>query len=341
MKWWERYRLAELGLRVLEVLRSPRQWIGVLTYNFPLKLLSLAIAFALWSFVNFGERDAEDTLRVPIELRNIPANLMITSPRDDFVEVRVVGPRTLLGRVDKNRLAIPIDLSGVKPGPAVFRLSSDSLPLPRGVRVARITPAQVTLELERVAHKTVPVRVRLAGRLPTHLEIAETKVSPEMVEVSGPVSTIEDVTTAYTQSIDVTSLGAGTFERELPLEPVGDYVSFSAVRVAVQLRVEEIFVAKEIRRVKVEVRNARLQSVVTPPTVDLTVRGPKRLLQEGSNLPEVSVYWDAEDKGPGRYEASPLINVPDGLEVVAVRPKLVRVTLLSPSRRGKSAGGAR
>mgnify|MGYP005835151363 CR=1 FL=1 len=341
MKWLERYGLAEWGRRILEVLRSPRQWIGVLTYNLPLKLLSLAIAFALWSFVNFGERDAEDTLRVPIELRNIPANLMITSPRDDFVEVRVVGPRTLLGRVDRNRLAIPIDLSGVKPGPAVFRLSADSLPLPRGVRVVRITPAQITLELERVAHKTVPVRMRLAGRLPAYLQIADTKVSPEMVEVSGPVSTIEDVTTAYTQPIDVTSLGPGTFERELPLEPVGDYVSFSANRVAVQLRVEEIQITKQLRRVRVEVRNARLQAVVTPATVDVTVRGPKRLLQEGTPALEVSAYWDADGKGPGRYEATPLVSAPAGIEVVAVEPSVVRVTLVAPARRTTGRAPAR
>ncbi len=336
MSWWKRYGPLELARRFGPILWSPRQWVEVFTYNLPLKLLSLAIAFALWSFVNFGERDAEDTLRVPLELRNVPSNLMITSPRDDFVEVRVVGPRTLLGRIDRNRLSIPVDLSGVKPGPAVFRLSSDSLALPRGVRVARITPAQVTLELERVGHKTVPVRVRFAGRLPGHLQVTETKVSPEMVEVSGPASTIEDITTAYTQPIDVTALTPGTFEKELPLEASGDYVSFSASRVAVQLRAEEILVTREFRRVPVEVRNARFASVLSPRTVAVTVRGPKRLLGAEEGAAEPAAFVDVNGKAPGQHVVDVSVTVPEGVEIVQVDPAQVSVKLLA-ARRG-SAG---
>jgi YbbR domain-containing protein len=337
MSLWKRYGPAELVRRFGPLLWSPRQWVDALTYNLPLKLLSLLIAFALWSFVNFGERDAEETLRVPLELRNVPSHLMITSPRDDFVEVRVVGPRTLLGRIDRNRLAIPVDLSGVKPGPAVFRLSSDSLPLPRGVRVARITPAQVTLELERVAHKTVPVRLRFAGRLPAHLQLTESKVSPEMVEVSGPASTIEDIAAAYTQPIDVTALTPGTFERELPLEPSGEYVSFSASRVAVQLRVEEILVTREFRRVDVEVRNAPFPASVSPKSVTVTVRGPKRLLSPETEFSGPVVYVDAEGQAPGRHQLDVRVELPDGMEVVQVEPSQVNVTLQAP----RSAKGGR
>ena len=71
--------------------------------NFLLKLLSLVAAFSLWLFVNAGERDTEIALQVPLELRNIPAHLMITSPRVDFIDLRVSGPRTLLGRIDRSR----------------------------------------------------------------------------------------------------------------------------------------------------------------------------------------------------------------------------------------------
>ncbi|GBD25159.1 hypothetical protein HRbin30_00474 [bacterium HR30] len=325
----------ELVRRLFASLWNPHRWWQALTHNVLLKLLSLAIAFGLWSFVNFGERDTVETVKVALELRNLPPHLMITSPRPDFVEVQLIGPRTLLGRIDRNRLAFPIDLNGVRPGPAVFRLSPESLVLPRGVRVQRIAPAQVTLEVERVGHKIVPVRLRLHGRLRPEFQMAETKIAPEMVEVAGPASTIEDVTAAYTQPIDVNNVEAGIFEREVSLEPAGDYVSFSATRVIVQLRIEEVITTKELRRVRVEVRNARSVARATPETVRVLLRGPKRLLQDPS-LEERLAYIDAAGKAPGRYRLPVFYEPPDRVEVVSVDPAEVSVHISGAAERSRA-----
>ncbi|MCX8073420.1 MAG: CdaR family protein [Candidatus Binatia bacterium] len=319
-------RFLEALRRAVTAIWDPRRWWQALTHNLLLKILSLAIAFGLWSFVNFGERDTVETVKVALELRNLPPNLMITSPRPDFVEVQLIGPRTLLGRIDRNRLALPIDLNGVRPGPAVFRLSPEALVLPRGVRVQRITPAQVTLELERVGHKIVPVRLRLHGRLRPEFQMAETKIAPEMVEVIGPASTIEDVTVAYTQPIDISNVEPGIFEREVALEPVGDYVSFSATRVVVQLRVEDVITTRELRRVPIEVRNARSSAAVTPGTVRVLLRGPKRLLQE-AGIEERLAYVDASGKSPGRHRLAVVYDPPAGAEVVSIEPPDVLVNL--------------
>ncbi len=319
----------ELLRRAATKVWDPHRWWRALTHNLLLKLLSLAIAFGLWSFVNFGERDTVESVKVALELRNLPPQLMITSPRPDFVEVQLIGPRTLLGRIDRNRLAFPIDLNGVRPGPAVFRLSAESLVLPRGVRVQRIAPAQVTLELERVAHKIVPVRLKLQGRLRAEFQMAETKIAPEMVEVFGPASTIEDVRVAYTQPIDVSNIEAGIFEREVSLEPAGDYVSFSATRVIVQLRVEEVITTK-VLRVPVEVRNARNVATARPETVRVLLRGPKRLLQEPS-LEERLAYVDASGKAPGTHRLPALYDPPEGVEVVSIDPAELSVRIVGSS----------
>src|ERR1043166_854390 len=141
MKWVDRERLQRLWRGVRRIVLNRERVRQAFTYNLPLKLLSVLLAFSLWFFVNFGERDTEESLKVPLELRNIPAHLMITSPRVDFVDLRVSGPRTLLGRIDRNRLSASLDLNGVRPGPAVFRVDAEALPLPPGVQVARMNPA--------------------------------------------------------------------------------------------------------------------------------------------------------------------------------------------------------
>jgi YbbR domain-containing protein len=333
MKWIETTPLQNLLRRVWVALRDPQRWRQAFTRNLSLKLLSLLIAFGLWSFVNFGERDTEDTLKVPLELRNIPPQLMITSPRNDFVDLRVVGPRTLLGRIDRNRLALPLDLSGVKPGPAVFRVGAEALALPRGVRVVRINPAQVTIELERISHKTVPVRLRLVGKPATDLQVTDTKVSPEMVQVSGPASDIENISIVPTQAIDISKLSAGTIERELPLETVGDYVSFSASRVAVQVRIEEIAMTREFKRVGIEIRGGAPGMKTNPETLRVVIRGPKRIVSS-LELGGQGAYVDLSDAVSG--DPKPVIELPEGVEIVAMEPETVK--LLTPAKRLRRAG---
>lgn len=336
MKWVNRERLTAAWRTARSRVFNTERIRYAVTHNFALKLLSLLIAFSLWFFVNFGERDTEESLKVPLELRNIPAHLMITSPRVDFIDLRVSGPRTLLGRIDRNRVAIGLDLSGVRPGPAVFRVDAESLNLPRGVKTVRINPGQVTLELERVAHKSVPVRVRLVGKPPPDLQVADTKVSPETVQVTGPASDIEDVHAANTEPLDVRNVVVGTIEKELPLEAAGDYVAFSANRVAAQVRIDEVSVTREFKRVAIEVRNALYPFRLVPDGVRLTVRGPKRLITD-LELDAGAVYIDADGATVGTQSVKPSVTLPTGVEEVSVEPAKVQLIMW----KGKRAGHAR
>jgi YbbR domain-containing protein len=331
MRWPEREELVAAWQKVRAAVFNPERLRQLVTYNFALKLLSLLIAFGLWAFVNFGERDTEESLKVPLELRNIPAHLMITSPRVDFIDLRVNGPRTLLGRIDRKRLSIALDLNGIRPGPAVFRVDPEALNLPRGVKVLRINPAQITLELERVGHKSVPVRIRLVGKPPPDVQLGDTKVSPETVQVTGPVSDVEDVHVANTEPLDISNSTAGTLERELPLESAGEYLSFSANRVAAQVRFEEVLSVREFKRVPIEVRNAEDAFRVTPDSVRLTVRGPKRLVGE-LELQPGAVYIDAQDLSVGEHVMKPSVEVPPGVEIVSLEPAKTTLKLWARKR---------
>ena len=334
VKWFERVQEAAVWRRMRDALLDPERLRQAVTRNFALKLLSLLIAFSLWFFVNFGERDSEESLKVPLELRNIPAHLMITSPRVDFIDLRVSGPRTLLGRIDRNRLSFGLDLNGVRPGPAVFRVDVASLNLPRGVQAVRINPSQVTLEMERVGHKAVPVRLRLNGKPPADLQVGDTKVSPETVQITGPASDVHDVAAVNTEALDVSSATAGTIERELRLEPSGDYISFSANRVAAQVRIEEVQTTRDFKGVAIEVRNAGAPFRLTPDRVRVTLRGPKRLLSD-LELDAGAIYIDADGVPLGDHTLKPAADLPTGVEMVSLEPAKVQLSLTRGRRSGR------
>ena len=332
MKWLQREQMRNVWRTLRATVLNPERVRQAVTRNLGLKLMSLLIAFGLWSFVNFGERDTEQSLKVPLELRNIPAHLMITSPRIDFVDLRVTGPRTLLGRIDRNRLSIVLDLGGVRPGPAVFHVGAEALNLPRGVKVQRLNPSQVTLELERVAHKSVPVHLRLVGKPPADLQVADTKVSPETVQVTGPESDVEEVHAANTEAVDISKAAAGTIERELPLDSLGDYVSFSADRIAAQVHIEEVSVTREFKRVPIELQHAASGFRLVPDAVRLSVRGPKRLLNS-LELTAGMVSVDAASDDAPDHMVKPSVELPAGVELVATDPAQVKLVAPAPKRR--------
>lgn len=312
--------------RILEGLRN------AIFRDVGLKLLSLLVAFALWFFVNAGERDTEAAFQVPLELRNIPAHLMLVSPRTDFFDLRVTGPRTLLSRIDRDRLAMALDLSGVRPGPAVFRLRPEVLDLPRGVNVVRLTPSEITLELARVVRKTVPVRLSFSGKPPIDLRVTEVKLAPESVEVFGPAGEVDDVKAAETEPLDLSEATPGLVERDVGLVAPQEYLSFSAALVHARVRLEEPEQTRVLKGVPVIVRNSEYRTELKPVNVRLTLRGPQSVI-EALELDHGAVYIDATDLAPGNYELPPQLDLPLEVELVKREPSAVKLIILEEKRR--------
>ncbi|MFN8641120.1 MAG: CdaR family protein [Candidatus Binatia bacterium] len=292
---------------------------GLLLRNPGAKLLSLLIAFGLWFFVNAGERDAEMAVQVPVELRNRPPNVMLISPRVDFIDLVVSGPRTLLNRIDPQRISITLDLNGVRPGPAVFRILGETLDLPRGVTVVRLTPSEVTLEFAAVLRKRVPVHVALTGKPPGGLRVTDTRVAPESVEAVGPAEQVGAVKAAETDPIDLAEVTAGLLERDVPLDVPGEYISFSASLAHVQVRLEEPERTRTLAGVPIVVRDGTWRATVAPGSLQLTVRGPQSAV-DALELHQGAVYIDAAGREPGNYDVTPAVDLPAGVELVGRIP---------------------
>lgn len=304
----------------------------LLFHNAGVKLLSLLIAGGLWFFVNAGERDAETALRVPIVQRNIPTGLMQVSPRVDFVDLVVRGPRTLLNRIDPEQLSMVLDLDGVRPGPAVFRVTGEALDLPRGVAVVRLMPSEVTLEFAPKLRKSVPVHVTVSGKLPEGLRVVETRAAPEAVEVIGPAREVEPVQAADTVAIDITGASSGVLERDVALDPPSEYVSFSAGLVHAQLQLEEVERTRTLANVPVVVRGGTWQSSVRPGAVQLTVRGPRSAI-DTLELDHAAVYIDASGTEPGTYQRTPAVDLPAGVALAKQEPGAVELRVTRQKRK--------
>ncbi len=131
-------------------MRFLRKWV---LHQWGLKLLALFLSFLLWATYT-AEPPAEVGYLVPLEFRNIPAQLEISGDVPTQVHVRVRGRAALLRRLTPADLGITVDLSGRTAGAALIPLSPENVEVPYGAQVVRVTPSQIHLRL--VARGTTP-----------------------------------------------------------------------------------------------------------------------------------------------------------------------------------------
>jgi hypothetical protein len=204
--------------------------------NWRLKLLSLAIAGAMWVFV-MGQDKAELTVEVPVELSGIPADMVVVGEVLNKVAARITGPASLVRRATTERLVKQVNLAGMGPGEHVFQVLPEDLELPSGVRAMRVSPARFTVTLAVKRSRQVPVRPVLKGEPAPGWEVAEVAFTPPKVRVSGAAGELEAVDWVWTAPLDVAGLKEGKSTTAAVRAPRGRSLQIEPAEVEAEIRV--------------------------------------------------------------------------------------------------------
>jgi YbbR domain-containing protein len=294
--------------------------------NLAAKMLSLLLACLVWYSTNAVERDAERVVAVPLALRQVPRNLVVTDWPRERIQVTVRGPRPLLDGIDERRARLLMRLTALDQGENWLDLKAAVLEpeVPRRLKVVRLEPGRVLVQAERLKRRSLPVRATVAGTPTFGFRTAGITVAPERVEVSGPAQEIGELTELHTVPVDI-GKQQSTVQRRALIEWVGDFVTFLPDRVLVTVEIEEVMVTREFPDVAVHVlgpEGARLE----PATISLTLRGPQRVLHE-YRLPPQAAHVSAVGMSPGEHQVDVLVDVPGTVEVITREPNVHRLLL--------------
>lgn len=182
--------------------------LGLVFQNFGWKLLSLAVAVALWALVA-SEPELATFATVRPEYKNLPDEIEISSDPAGSVVLELRGPSGELG--EGVRPAVVLDMSGAQPGERTFTIGDGNVKLARGVHLVRAIPSQVRFQFEERAARSVPIRVRFAGEGQKGYSVAHYAIVPERLRIIGPASHVARVTAAVTDPVDV-SLASSSSE---------------------------------------------------------------------------------------------------------------------------------
>src|SRR5262249_23446432 len=290
-------------------------------------LMSLGLAVILWFTINVTERDAERVVELPVTVRKLPAGLIVPDLPTKPVAFTLRGPRTILDNVDEHKTRVALDLTNAMPGDQRIELGVHLVrpDLPRRLKVLRIEPQRVKVRVDRLVRRTLPVRPELAGMPPLGYNLAESQVMPASVEVSGPAAKVDELHDVGTEPIDLRALAvsgaAVKSEQTVLLGWAGHFVSFNPDHVKVTLHLEEAHVVREFRKVDVQIQNlGPLRAQLVPPTIDLSIRGPQRLLHNFA-LDPGAVTVDAAGLSAGRHKVTAHVELPPAFEIVRQAPE--------------------
>lgn len=208
------------------------------TSNLRLKAMALVFAVALWFFVA-GQSRTEVGFLVPIGLKGIPKDMVMTSVPPGEIEVRVTGPRLFISNLSPAQIAAELDLSSAKEGLNAYKIQPQDIVTPMGIDVLRFRPNSIEVKLERLAKIDLPVRVRVTGKPAPGYKVVETQVFPKSVTATGTRKDITAAGAVYTRPVDITGMDSSTSLSVLLDTAGAEFRSLSAERVEVKIIVKK------------------------------------------------------------------------------------------------------
>jgi YbbR domain-containing protein len=149
---------------------------------------------------------------VPLEFLHPPSNLEITSDYPFQAQVTLRGPAHMLQEVRPSQVHALLDLEGAKTGERTFDLSSAQVQVPHDVKVVQVVPAQIRINFDPSATRTVAVQPRVIGTLLSGYGMKEPVAVPPQVTIVGPERRVDTVVAAMTDPVDATGVvGSATF----------------------------------------------------------------------------------------------------------------------------------
>ncbi len=300
-------------------------WFTKLSLNLGLKVLSFLIAVLLW-FIVLGSRNVEVTKEVALEIQT-PSDLVVVNELPDKVAFRISGPKAFLRNILNRRdNPIRVNLQNAKPGRTTYRFFTDNIQVPLGVKVLFINPAAISVQLEEMKLKEVPVRLVTVGHpLPGHI-INSIELETDTVTLKGGSSELSQVSEVLTTPFDL-GLLHDSGEREISL----DLSQHSRLRLEgpfprIKYSVTVTQQSLRVRNLKIKVLTQRKHKVLTKDA-SIFFNGPTNVIQslmKRLQQDHIVLEIDLNSEGDGVFEVEAKAAFPKRIEPLL---KELKVTL--------------
>ena len=258
-------------------MQKPSFWSRI-TANMPQKIIALICSLILFVVV-LGDRNQTVTFeQVPVEVV-MPEGFVATDGRERAVDVVLQGSASDIREIRRDALGVIRIEPPPRDGNVTILLQPEMISLPEGIHVDHFAPDFLSISLEPLDTRRVPVTLddALAGETLSGYLLGSVDVHPDWVDLTGPKSVLEQAGQVHIEPVDLTGKTASfTASRRVIAKPDG----LQAHPTYVDISVGIISKASQnvIRNVPITPLNLSLTYEFVPSTIDLTLIGDEDAL---------------------------------------------------------------
>ncbi len=195
--------------------------------NWPLKVGALALAMVLYASLVVSQNARAWPAQVPIEPLNQPAGAFLLEDPGVVTFIRLYAPPDVASQLSSQDFSATIDLAGQEAsvGGTPVSVPVRVVALDPRIQVIDFRPRQVTVRLDPVVSKTVPVAVD-HGTIPPGLDIGVPQLVPATVSVRGASTLVGRVSHAVARVIvDPNGINVDADVSVLPMDDRNEVVA--------------------------------------------------------------------------------------------------------------------
>jgi YbbR domain-containing protein len=265
---------------------------------------------------------------IPVDFDQIPTGLTITGPSLKGIEVYVRGPKSAVRILSDLKMRYVLDLSGVHIGINSIPIKRDRIILPEGIFIVKINPTFLTVTIDNKIKKELPVKILFSGKPVTGFTVSGAVVKPSSVILQGPQNILGPMDKVLTKPIEIKGLSE-SFKKEVALDLVEDLEIISPSEIIfAEISIEEKIVTQKFD-IQVEGKNSPFSYMITPPTINIEVKGPVHIIEKLHTEKWIAVYVDLKGLPPGTYVKRATITLPVKTALIGVTPEMFTIKISS------------
>ncbi len=289
-----------------------------------LMVVSLILAGLLWNFVS-GERTVDKNVMIPVEVINLPRDLVISNQFKKEIEVTVNGPRSLILELETKQITRQIDLSKAIPGTTVITNDVDSIPMRRGITVLRVQPSSIILSLDKLIQKKFAVNPVTTGQPSPGYILKRLQMDPDVITITGPETVLSRYEVLRTRVININGLRK-SIQQQVPLdlEPaIVDLIGETTITAEITVALETVQKQYKIKLVEPIKSGGK-----TIEQVHVIANVPKLLLDNKTNVASLlsaRVEENTENGFVGVVRIVPSKDLTLPVEIISIDPATVEL----------------
>jgi len=204
------------------------------------------------------QKQVERVVNIPLEVKRIPFSLAVSSELPTGVNLYLKGTHSGFANIDYNEIKAVISLNRSRPGKKNYRLLASHIKgnIPDNIRILKIVPERVEINLSPVRSKRVKVVPRFEGKPKKRFDLLNWDITPKTLRIKGPASIINEI-----------------IELDTELIPLGDLSTDKEVEVGISKNISSLINFNEEIRFKVNiVIGSAYQDKISPGPVAVMIR---------------------------------------------------------------------